>query len=174
MSTIEADGVVVAVSVVAAPAADSRVAILKFAACSALPACCSDSRSSDVAIVTRFLSNKPTPQYATPLRYHAQVTGNTDRRDGMCNMRNNSFPLRHRFSLQPNGLMCVHDDARQSTMYKCRQDDEHQTSQECPSNKHYSHDLSQSLTSSDTSYISLTLLSDHNVWCRDMDHNKRT
>ena len=43
---------------------------------------------------------------------------------------------------QPNGLMCVHDDARQSTMCKCPQDDDYQTSSECPSNRHYSHDLS--------------------------------
>ena len=43
---------------------------------------------------------------------------------------------------QPNGLMCVHDDARQSTMCKCPQDDDHQTSSECPSNRHYLHDLS--------------------------------
>ena len=58
--TLEADGVVVAVGV---PAADSKVAFLKFAA---LPACCGDrsnysSRSSDVVNVTRFQSNKPTP-----------------------------------------------------------------------------------------------------------------
>ena len=39
MSTIEADGVVVAGGVVAAPAAVSSVAILYFAACSAVPAC---------------------------------------------------------------------------------------------------------------------------------------
>ena len=38
--------------------------------------------------------------------------------------------------------MCVHDDARQSTMCKCPQDDDYQTSSECPSNKHYLHDLS--------------------------------
>ena len=64
--SIEADGVVVAGGVVAAPAAVSRVAILWFTACSAVPACCRDrsnrsSRSSDVPIVTRFQSNKPTP-----------------------------------------------------------------------------------------------------------------
>ena len=43
---------------------------------------------------------------------------------------------------QPNGLMCVHDDARQSTMCKCPEDDDYQTSSECPSNSHYSHDFS--------------------------------
>ena len=43
---------------------------------------------------------------------------------------------------QPNGLMCVHDDARQSTMCKCPQDNDYQTSSECPSNRHYSQDLS--------------------------------
>ena len=43
---------------------------------------------------------------------------------------------------QPTGLMCVHDDARQSTMCKCPQDDDFQTSSECLSKRHYSHDLS--------------------------------
>ena len=43
---------------------------------------------------------------------------------------------------QPNGLMCVHDDAPQTTMCKCPQDDDYQTSSECPSNRHYSHDHS--------------------------------
>ena len=43
---------------------------------------------------------------------------------------------------QPNGLMCVHDDARQSTMCKCPQDDDYKTSSGCRSNKHYLHDLS--------------------------------
>ena len=43
---------------------------------------------------------------------------------------------------QPNDLMCVHDDERQSTMCKCPQDDNYQTSSECPSNRHCLHDLS--------------------------------
>ena len=81
MSTIEADEVVVT-GVAGTPAAVSRAAIVYFAACSAVPACCSacsscSSRSSDVAIVSR-IQSKPTPQYATRLRNHAQVTGNMD------------------------------------------------------------------------------------------------
>ena len=50
-------------------------------------------------------------------------------------MDDNSFPVRHRFSLSD-------DDGRQSTMCKCPQDDDYQTSSKCSSNRHCSHDLS--------------------------------
>ena len=69
MSTIEA-------AVVDVPAADSKDAILSFAACNALPARCKDrsncsSRSSET-IVIQVKNNRPKSLHATLLRYHVR------------------------------------------------------------------------------------------------------